>query len=264
MPYLANLYVLNTVFQTNNVNLLLDYNNPTGPYQFNILNQVYTNVLSSFGYTTPGLLIYPFYAQGASSGPTSYTIPYKPNSEYLGINPLYSYNPESKWIYNPPTNTNFWYEHVFYDFNNYYTGTYSSGYFIGTLRPSNYTGTSFSLSSTMYFSNTKQRKEIFNKLTDINLKTEGLNQTQKTEYYIKNFKVAPSTSLNQSQVIKVSAVGTQKTSSNTGSSASTQNQTLVVNGISQPISSSATSANLSVVKSSTIQATLIGPKVAGS
>ena len=125
LKLLANLYVQNSVYGTNNPYLLAQYNDPTGAYKYNILNDTYSAINTQYQIGVQNLVIY---------------------TQYAGINPSrptidYAYNPfdpvlyGSNNLYNPPDDTRFWYNHAFYDLNVFYTGTYSSGYFLNNIRP---------------------------------------------------------------------------------------------------------------------------------
>jgi hypothetical protein len=73
-------------------------------------------------------------------------------------------------LYKPPNDTRFWFEHAFYDLKTYYTGTYSSGYFINNIRPIP-GSTGFVMPYVSHSVEEEQKKfEI----------TDDLNQTMKT------------------------------------------------------------------------------------
>jgi len=128
----AKEYVVNSVIATDNLKLLNEYNSPTGSYKFNITsyaNAVYPYILNNFGTVTQDLVMYTNYYYPWSTD----VLPYDPNSFYVNtVDALLLYNPSSE-LSNP--NANYWANHVFYDFFQYYTGDYSGGYFIGGLRP---------------------------------------------------------------------------------------------------------------------------------
>ena len=132
-------YVVNSVFSTNNPNLMIDYNNPSGPYQFNYMADMYNQVNSTYQ-----VGIYPLVMYDYIDNNSSYVQYYDPTNRY--VNRLINYPPIVNngltMFYNPYSGAadKFWGQQTFYDLNDYYTGTYSSGTFIGSLRPYGYTG----------------------------------------------------------------------------------------------------------------------------
>ena len=133
---LADYYVRNSVFQTNNVNLLFEYNNASGTYQFNILYDTFNQVRTSYNIGVTNLIMYNYLwdIPWNISGPTLYY--YDPENSYVKPD---NYNTYKLNIYHPENNPSYWVRNTFYDFNQFYTGTYSSGTFIGNARPYNFT-----------------------------------------------------------------------------------------------------------------------------
>jgi len=133
-------YITNSIISTENVKLLNEYNSPSGTYKFNIVKRIYDGVLGTLGTFTEDLVMYTNYAESL----TNDILPYDPNSIWVDYPapPWYSYL-DTRTLYNPSSelnnpNANYWANHVFYDFFNFYTGDFSRGTFIGTLRPNYY------------------------------------------------------------------------------------------------------------------------------
>ena len=123
-------YMLNSVYTTQNPYLLQQYNNPTGSYKFNIIKQVYDTINDQFQLGVQDLVVYTQYTGANSEQAILYN--YSPNNPYVDAGTFTS-NPQI--VYNPPTDLRYWYNNAFYDFNEFYTGTYSSGIFVNKLRP---------------------------------------------------------------------------------------------------------------------------------
>ena len=135
MSIAAMNYMTNSVYSTNNPNLLNEYNSPSGSYRFNIPSDglpsptgtnpyTYQVVVAGYPVNVSSFVIYQGYDQGYSDNSILYY--YDPTSYIIA---------DIENLYRPYTNPLYWTNNTFYDFNNYYTGTYSSGVFIGKLRP---------------------------------------------------------------------------------------------------------------------------------
>ena len=196
-------YVTNSVFSTQNTNLLFEYNNPTGAYQFNILGGAYTGVQEAFNTTTIDLVMYTNYYDPYSTEILPY---YDPTSIYVSGNNDNLYNPSSEMTSTGPS---FWSNHVFYDFKNFYTGNFSSGYFIGNLRPNL---APFALHNQLLFEKTQERlKDDATYKMGLQAFMDSLND--KVTSYMYNFRAAASSATNRNitsqPVIKVPVVTTK-------------------------------------------------------
>ena len=116
----ADLYMLNSVFATQNPYLLQQYNTNN---KFNVLGNTYDTVNNEFQLGVPNLVMYPHYTPGYDPASPAINYQYDPRS------------PDAFYLYNPPEEPHYWYNHAFYDFGVYYTGTYASGTFLNDIRP---------------------------------------------------------------------------------------------------------------------------------
>ena len=110
------------------MNLLNEYNSPSGSYQFNILKKTFDIVINTYNIGISNLVMYKEYTDYSDLEILKF---YDPFSIY--VDELYP--PFYSKLYNPTGPTNFFYNQSFYDFKEFYTGTYSSGTFIGPARP---------------------------------------------------------------------------------------------------------------------------------
>jgi hypothetical protein len=222
LAFFANLYIINCVATLNNLSVISEINNPTGPYKYNVLPQTYEYMSTGYNIGIPNLVVYANYSTGyISGGPDPEIIySYDPNSEYLvQINATDAGGSPYNWpncyqLYNPPSNTGFWYQTTFYDLLHYYTGTYTDGFFITNgMYPYNY---SMSLASSIqqmedmnYFQTylSKYRTPSSELLSDTNWSLSSPQFLKSSLDYAINYRAPTST-----KPTKISQV-TQSTSS---------------------------------------------------
>ena len=164
---IANYYILNSVVQTGNVNLLFEYNNPTGAYKFNILSDVFNVINSRYNIGVSNLVMYNYFNAGVYSSLAGaypsvlgYYDPTHPlvnpvtltTGNYVVESPtagsLLTGYPGDSILYDPydplpvpvggdTGNGSYWIKTSWYDFNNGLSGSqyYNTGYFIGTAVP---------------------------------------------------------------------------------------------------------------------------------
>ena len=130
---IANLYILNSVFATKNPYLLQQYNSFN---TFNIAGTTYNTINNEFQLGVPNLVMYPHYTPGYDPATPAINYLYDPSSS------------DTFYFYNPQEEPHYWYNHAFYDFGVYYTGSYTEGYFINNVRPI-VGSTGFAMSHTM-------------------------------------------------------------------------------------------------------------------
>jgi hypothetical protein len=161
-------YMINSVYTTDDPNLLNEYNSPSGSYKFNITSdpsisitgaspRVYQTVVAGYPLNVSSLVMYSGYEYSDDSI-QSY---YDPNMYYLA---------DITNTYKPYTNPSYWSTYTFYDFNEFYTGTYSSGTFVGIVRPNGFP-TTYAIPRYTYFTNSEESDK------------QRLN-------FVKNFKAA--------------------------------------------------------------------------
>ena len=166
-------YMSNSVFVTDNPNLLNEYNSPSGSYKFNIPSdpsvsitganpRTYQTVVSGYPINVSNLVMYSGYEPAYSDD--SIQSYYDPSMYYLA---------DIENTYRPYTNPWYWSTYTFYDFNNFYTGSFSSGSFVGNLRPPNFGTFSISRNYTNIYTGSYQSFS-----------------TEQQLNFVKNFKAA--------------------------------------------------------------------------
>jgi hypothetical protein len=156
-------YMLNSVYATDNPYLLQQYNDPTGPYQFNIVKQAYTPIVQEYQLGVQNLVIYTQYT-GADLSVQDIFYNYDPNSDYVNAGTFLS---EPDIVYNPPSQPRYWYNFAFYDFGEVYTGTYADGVFVNDIRPVQ-GGTGFAMPFT-FSTRVGQRQRMPSKMEIMNM-----------------------------------------------------------------------------------------------
>ena len=138
LPILANYYMVNSVFSTNNVNLIHEFNNPSGAYRFNYLADAYNFINPSYNVGITNLVMYNYNPNNASYYMENYYNPTSPLVQPTSTLYMNDYN-----LYGPTFQAyiNYWLLKTYGNISVPYTGTYSSGTFVGLCRPASFYAT---------------------------------------------------------------------------------------------------------------------------